>query len=72
MKMLLGASAFATGAAVTTIEDVKVALMALCAMLIPSVGYLIKAAIDTQTEKLLRARRSHRRDDPPTEEQTQE
>ncbi len=54
--------------AAATIDDVKVALMTLAVFLIPSVGYLIKTAIDTQTEKLLRARRGPRPDDPTNEE----
>jgi hypothetical protein len=54
--------------AAASIEDVKVALMAMAVMLIPSVGFLIKIAIESQTQKLLAARRATRRDDPPTEE----
>jgi hypothetical protein len=61
--------AFAGAAvAAASIEDIKVALMAMAVMLIPSVGFLIKEAIDTQTRKLLAARRGARRDDSPNEE----
>jgi hypothetical protein len=71
MKMFFAASMFAAGGAVTTIEDIKIALMAAAVLLIPSGALLIKAAIDAQTESLLRARRSHRRDDPVTEDNAQ-
>ncbi len=71
MNLLLAATFGAATVTIATIDDIKVALMALCAMLIPSVGLLLKAAIDNQTIKLLESRRAHRRNDPPTEEGTE-
>jgi hypothetical protein len=68
MNLLFAATFFAATVTMVTIEDVKVALMAMAVMLIPSVGILIKAAIDNQTIKLLNHRQRHRRSDPSTEE----
>lgn len=57
MKFLLATSAIIAFVAAATFEDIKIALMSACVVLIPTVGLLLKAAIEAQTARLISARR---------------
>ncbi len=67
MRTLWAASAVTAVAATATFDDIRIALMAMAVLLIPSVGLLLKVAIENQTEKLLAGRRRERAEDQAQE-----